>query len=173
MDIVLAGNSLTTPAIGTIFWAVVIFTIFFVILKKFAWKPVLNAIRQRDEMIKGSLEAAEKARKDMLQLQSDNEAILRKAREEREDILKEARDVRDRMIAEARGKASQEAGKIVEDAKIGIQREKAKALAEIHEHLATLSVEIASKILSEKLSRTGEQDKLIEKYLKDIKFNKN
>jgi F-type H+-transporting ATPase subunit b len=170
---ILASNSLTTPAIGTIFWAVVIFTLFFLILKKFAWKPVLNAIKQRDEMIKGSLAAAEKARKDMLQLQSDNEAILRKAREEREDILKEARDVRDKLIAEAKGKASQEAGKIVESAKAGIEREKAKALSEIHEQLATLSVEIASKLLGEKLSRTGEQDKLIEKYLKDINFNQN
>src|SRR4030043_2172551 len=110
---ILASNSLTSPAIGTIFWAVVIFTLFFLILKKFAWKPVLDAIKQRDEMIKGSLASAEKARKDMLQLQSDNEAILRKAREEREDILKEARDVRDRLIAEARGKATQEASKIV------------------------------------------------------------
>lgn len=170
---ILAGNSLTSPAIGTIFWAVVIFTLFFLILKKYAWKPVLNAIKQRDEMIKGSLASAEKARKDMLQLQSDNEAILRKAREEREDILKEARDVRDRLIAEARSKASQEAGKIVENAKAGIEREKAKALAEIHDQLATLSVEIASKLLGEKLSRTGEQDKLIRKYLKDINLNKN
>jgi len=170
---ILAGNSLTSPAIGTIFWAVVIFTLFFLILKKYAWKPVLNAIKQRDEMIKGSLASAEKARKDMLQLQSDNEAILRKAREEREDILKEARDVRDRLIAEARSKASLEAGKIVENAKAGIEREKAKALAEIHDQLATLSVEIASKLLGEKLSRTGEQDKLIQKYLKDINLNKN
>jgi len=170
---ILAGNSLTSPAIGTIFWAVVIFTLFFLILKKYAWKPVLNAIKQRDEMIKGSLASAEKARKDMLQLQSDNEAILRKAREEREDILKEARDVRDRLIAEARSKASQEAGKIVENAKAGIEREKTKALAEIHDQLATLSVEIASKLLGEKLSRTGEQDKLIQKYLKDINLNKN
>jgi F-type H+-transporting ATPase subunit b len=170
---ILAGNSLTSPAIGTIFWAVVIFTLFFLILKKYAWKPVLNAIKQRDEMIKGSLASAEKARKDMLQLQSDNEAILRKAREEREDILKEARDVRDRLIAEARSKASLEAGKIVENAKAGIEREKAKALAEIHDQLATLSVEIASKLLGEKLSHTGEQDKLIQKYLKDINLNKN
>jgi len=170
---ILASNSLTSPAIGTIFWAVVIFTIFFLILRKFAWKPVLNAIKQRDEMIRGSLAAAEKARKDMLQLQSDNEAILKKAREEREDILKEARDVRDRLIAEAKGKASLEAGKIMENARAGIEREKAITLSGIHDQLATLSVEIASKLIGEKLRRTGEQDKLIEKYLKDINFNKN
>ncbi len=171
--ILLAGNSLTSPAIGTIFWAVLIFSIFFLVLTKFAWKPILGALRQRDEMIKGSLEAAEKARKDMIQLQSDNEAILRKAREEREDILREARDVRDKLIAEAKGRATQEASKIVENAKAGIEREKAKALAEIHDQLATLSVEIASKLLGEKLSRTGEQEKLINKYLEDINLNKN
>lgn len=171
--ILLAGNSLTSPAIGTIFWAVLIFSIFFLVLTKFAWKPILGALRQRDEMIKGSLEAAEKARKDMIQLQSDNEAILRKAREEREDILREARDVRDKLIAEAKGRATQEASKIVENAKAGIEREKAKALAEIHDQLATLSVEIASRLLGEKLSRTGEQEKLINKYLEDINLNKN
>ncbi|HOB82803.1 MAG TPA: F0F1 ATP synthase subunit B [Bacteroidales bacterium] len=171
--ILLAGNSLTSPAIGTIFWAVLIFSIFFLVLTKFAWKPILGALRQRDEMIKGSLEAAEQARKDMIQLQSDNEAILRKAREEREDILREARDVRDKLIAEAKGRATQEASKIVENAKAGIEREKTKALAEIHDQLATLSVEIASRLLGEKLSRTGEQEKLINKYLEDINLNKN
>ena len=171
--ILLAGNSLTSPAIGTIFWAVLIFTLFFLVLAKYAWKPILGALRQRDDMIKGSLEAAEKARKDMLQLQSDNEAILKKAREEREDILKEARDVRDKLIAEAKGRAAQEAAKIVENAKAGIEREKSKALSEIHDQLATLSVEMASKLLGEKLSRTGEQEKLINKYLEDINLNKN
>jgi F-type H+-transporting ATPase subunit b len=171
--ILLAGNSLTSPAIGTIFWAVLIFSIFFLVLAKFAWKPILSALRQRDDMIKGSLEAAEQARKDMLQLQSDNEAVLRKAREEREDILREARDVRDKLIAEAKGRATQEAAKIVENAKADIEREKTKALSEIHDQLATLSVEIASKLLGEKLSRTGEQEKLINKYLEDINLNKN
>lgn len=170
---ILAGNSLTNPAIGTIIWAVIIFTIFFVILAKSAWKPILGALKQRDDTIKGSLEAAEKARKEMLRLQSDNEAILRKAREEREEILKEAKDIRDKLIAEAKNRATQEAAKIAENAKAGIEREKAKALSEIHEHLATLSVEIASKLLGEKLSHTGEQDKLIKKYLDEINFNKN
>jgi len=108
---ILASNSLTTPAIGTLFWTVVIFTIFFVVLAKLAWKPILNMIKQREEMIKGSLASAEQARKEMVKLQSDNEAILRKAREERESILREAREVRDKMIAEAKGKASEEAEK--------------------------------------------------------------
>jgi F-type H+-transporting ATPase subunit b len=170
---VLIANSLTSPAIGLVVWSVVIFSLFFFILSKFAWKPILNAVKARDEMIKGSLAAAEKAREDMLKLQSDNEAILRKAREEREVILKEGRDVRDKLVAEAKGRASEEAEKIIEKARIGIESEKRKALAEIHEQVATLSVDIASKLLGEQLKKTGEQEKLIANYLKDIDFNKN
>lgn len=170
---ILASNSLTTPAIGTLFWTVLIFSLFFLILKRFAWKPVLKAIKQRDEMIKGSLASAEKARKDMVKLQSDNEAILRKAREERESILKEARDIRDKLIAEAKGKATEEAEKLVEKARAGIEREKAMALADIREQVANLSVEIASKIIGEKLQKTGEQEKLIDDYLKEVDLSKN
>jgi F-type H+-transporting ATPase subunit b len=170
---VLLLNSLVSPAIGLVFWTTVIFILFFLVLKKFAWKPVLNAVKARDEMIKGSLASAEEARKEMQKLQSDNEAILRKAREEREGILKEARDVRDRMIAEAKGKASEEAEKLIEKARAGIEREKSSAIADIREQVANISVEIASKLLTEKLSRTGEQEKLIESYLKDINLNKN
>ena len=170
---VLLANSLTTPAIGTIFWTTLIFGLFFLMLSKFAWKPILNAVKARDEMIKGSLESAEKAREEMLKLQSDNEAILRKAREEREGILKDARDIRDKLISEAKGKAAEEAEKLVEKARAGIESEKRKALSEIHEQVATLSVDIASKIIGEKLRQTGEQEKLINNYLKEIDFNKN
>jgi F-type H+-transporting ATPase subunit b len=170
---IILANSLTSPGIGLVVWSVLIFGLFFLLLTKFAWKPILSAVKARDEMIKGSLASAEKAREEMLKLQSDNEAILKKAREEREVILKEGRDVRDKIISEAKGKATEEAEKIVEKAKVGIEREKAKALSEIHEQVATLSVDIASKLLGEKLSRTEEQGKLISKYLKDIDLNKN
>lgn len=167
------ANSLTTPAIGTVVWSTIIFSLFFILLTKFAWKPILNAVKSRDEMIKGSLAAAEKAREDMLKLQSDNEAILRKAREEREVILKDARDVRDKLIAEAKDKASEEAEKLIEKARTGIESEKRKALSEIRDQVATLSVDIASKLLGEQLSKTGEQEKLIDNYLKEINLNKN
>lgn len=170
---ILASSSLTSPAIGTIFWTVLIFSVFFLILKKYAWKPVLGAIKQREEMIKGSLASAEKARRDMVKLQSDNEAILRKAREEREGILKEAREVRDRLISEARGKATEEAEFIIEKARTGIEIEKNKALSEIREQVVNLSVEIAAKLMGEKLKQSGEQERLIDKYLKEIDLNKN
>jgi F-type H+-transporting ATPase subunit b len=167
------ANSLATPAIGTIFWSVLIFSLFFILLSKFAWKPILNAVKARDEIIRGSLESAERARDDMKKLQTDNEAILRKAREERENILKEARDIRDRMINEAKDKAGEEAEKLIEKARVGIEREKDKALSEIHEQVTFLSVEIASRLLGEKLKETDQQNKLIDKYLKEIDLNKN
>jgi F-type H+-transporting ATPase subunit b len=173
IHMILLANSLTSPAFGTLFWSALIFGMFFLILTKFAWKPILSAVRARDEMIKGSLESAAKAREEMLKLQSDNEAILRKAREEREGILREAREVRDKLISEAKGKATEEAEKLIEKARLGIEGEKRKALSEIHEQVATLSVEIASKLLGEKLKQTGEQEKLIDNYLKEINFNKN
>lgn len=170
---ILLANSLTTPAIGTLFWSVLIFGLFFLILTKFAWKPILSAVKARDEMIRGSLESAEKAKEEMLKLQSDNESIIRKAREERENILKEAREVRDRLISEAKGKATEEAEKLIEKARAGIENEKHKALSDIHEQVATLSCEIASKLLGKQLKKSGEQEKLIDSYLKEIDFKKN
>ena len=170
---ILLANSLTTPAVGTLFWSALIFLLFFLILTKFAWKPILAAVKARDEVIKGSLESAARAREDMLKIQSDNEAILRKAREERENILKEAREVRDRLISEAKGKATEEAEKLIEKARAGIENEKLIALTEIREQVATLSVDIASKLLGAKLKQTGEQAKLIDSYLNEIDFKKN
>ena len=167
------ASSLTTPAIGTVVWTTVIFLLFFFLLTKFAWKPILNAVRARDEIIKSSLESAEKAREDMKRLQADNEAILKKAREERENILKEARDVRDKMINEAKGKASEEAEKLIGKAREAIEREKDKALSEIHDEVAFLSVEVASKLLGEKLKESEQQSKLITGYLKEIENNRN
>jgi F-type H+-transporting ATPase subunit b len=170
---IILANSLTSPGVGTIFWSALIFLIFFATLAKFAWKPILAAVKARDEMIRGSLESAEKAREEMLKLQSDNEAILKKARSEREEILKEAREVRDKLISEAKGQATVEAEKLIEKARAGIESEKTKAMTEIRDQVATLSVEIASKLLGEQLKKTGEQEKLIDNYLKEIDFNKN
>ena len=98
---------LITPGLGLVFWMTLAFLFLVFILGKFAWKPILSAVKAREEIIRGSLEAAEKAREDMKKLQTDNEAILRKAREERENILKDAREIRDKMINEAKDKASE------------------------------------------------------------------
>lgn len=167
------ANSLATPAVGTVFWTTLIFTLFFLILRKFAWKPILSAVKAREEIIKSSLEAAESARNEMKKLQADNEIIIKKAREEREAILKEAREARDKMINEARDKASEEAEKLIEKARTGIEREKERALSEIHNQIATLSVDIASKLLGEKLKESEQQKNLIEGYLKELNVKKN
>jgi F-type H+-transporting ATPase subunit b len=167
------ANSLASPAIGTVFWTTLIFGLFFLVLRKFAWKPILNAVKAREEIIKGSLEAAESARNEMKRLHSDNEIILKKAREEREAILREAREARDKLIGEAKGKATIEAEKLIEKARQGIEREKERAIAEIRDQVATLSVDIASKILGEKLKESDQQQKLIDSYLDELNIKKN
>ena len=165
------SNSLISPGVGTIFWSATIFLIFFFILAKFAWKPILSMVKEREETIQNSLDAAAKAREDMVKLQGDNEVILRQAREEREGILKEARDIRDKIMSEAKDKATVEAEKLINKAKNDIEIEKNKALSEINDQVVSLSVAIASKLIGEQLSKGIEQQKLVDKYLKDINVN--
>jgi F-type H+-transporting ATPase subunit b len=169
----LLANSLTTPAIGTIFWTVLIFGLFVFLLGKFAWGPVMKAIKSREEMIRGSLESAEKAREEMLVLQADNEAILRKAREERDKILRDARVAYDKLISDAHEKAAEESKVLVTRAKEMIEREKNKALTDVKNEVASLAIEVASRVLGEKLKDNDEQQKLIQRYLKDFEANKN
>jgi len=167
------ANTLTTPAIGNIFWATLIFGLLLVLLRAFAWKPIMGAIKTREESIKDSLKAADQARKDMERLQADNEAIMKEARRERDQLMKEARDSRDKMITEAKNQARTEADRIVEKARTGIEKEKSAALSEIRDHVADLSVEIAEKILRESLKDRDVQDSLINKLLDDIDMSKN
>lgn len=169
----LLTSSLATPAVGTIIWTVFIFILFVFLLAKFAWKPVLKAIKAREEMIRGSLDAAAKAREEMLVLQADNEAILKKAREERDKILRDARLAYDKMMADAREKGIQEAEALVTRAKESIEREKNAALTEVKNEVANLAIEVASKVLGEKLKNDDEQQRLIQRYLKEIETNKN
>lgn len=167
------ANSLATPAIGTIFWTTFIFLILLGLLRAFAWKPILSAIKAREDSIKRSLEAADGARKDMERLQADNELIMQEARNERDILLKEARGIRDTMIDEARNQAKIDADKIVEKARIGIEREKSMAISDIRSQLANLSVDIAEKILRKKLKETEEQNKLIDDLLDDVDLKQN
>ena len=168
---IILANSLTTPAFGTIFWTTLIFCLFFFLLAKFAWKPILSAIKARDEMIKGSLEAAEKAREEMAKLQSNNEEILRKAREDREAILSEAKEIKEKIIVEAKEKANIEAQKSVTQARQQIQAEKTAAINDIKKQVAELSVTIAEKILKKELENKGEQEKIIDTLIDEIKLN--
>jgi len=162
---------LVTPGIGLLFWTVVIFSILLYVLRKFAWNPINNAVKNREDSIRSALKAADKAKKEMEKLQQENERIMKQARDERDVIMKEARDVKEKIISEAKDKADSEAKKLIELARLNIQNEKASAIAEIKEQVAKLSVEIAEKILREKLKDRKEGKELVDKLLKDVKLN--
>jgi F-type H+-transporting ATPase subunit b len=162
---------LVTPGIGLIFWTTFIFFLLLILLRAFAWKPILNAIKNRETSIKSALDSAEKAKEEMKKLLAKNEEILQKARQERDILLKEARDVKEKIINEAKEKAQQEAAKLIELARLNIRNEKNAAISEIKAQVATLSVEIAEKILREKLSQNKEQSELINRLIQDIKIN--
>lgn len=167
------ANNLTTPDFGTIVWTTIIFLLLLALLRAFAWKPILQAIKAREDSIKGSLESAEDAKREMERLKADNEAIMQEAREERDQLLRDARDARDKMISEAKNQAREESDKLISKARTGIEREKKMAINDIRTQIASLSVEIAEKILNEKLKGSKEQNDLIEKLLDDIDLKEN
>ena len=160
---------LVTPAIGLIFWTTVVFTLLVLLLKKFAWKPILSAVDERNQSIKNSLIQAEKARNEMSELTANNEKIIAQAKVDRDIILKEARDMKNEIISEAKDKASNEAEKLVSTAKEQILNEKMKAITELKNHVADLSIEMAEKILSSELSDVAKQKELVKKALKESK----
>lgn len=160
---------LVTPAIGLIFWTTVVFTLLVLLLKKFAWKPILSAVDERNQSIKNSLSQAEKARNEMSELTANNEKIIAQAKVDRDIILKEARDMKNEIISEAKDKASKEAEKLVSTAKEQILNEKMKAITELKNHVADLSIEMAEKILSSELSDVAKQKELVKKALKESK----
>lgn len=162
---------LVMPGIGLIFWMTLVFSILLILLKKFAWKPIMDSLKEREEDISSSLELAKQTKADMKKLQADNENLLAEARKEREVILNEAKAAKDQIIGEAKDKAQSEADRIVEAAKLNIENEKRIALAEIKTQVAELSVEIAEKVLRAELSNKAEQNKLVEKQLENLNFN--
>src|ERR1700752_2130284 len=137
---------LVQPALGLIFWMLVTFAIIFFILKKFAWKPILNMIKEREQGIEKALKSADEAMETMRELKAGNEKILAEARNEKDNILKDARETKDAIIAEAKTKAKQEADKLVAQARETINAEKMAAIAELKAQVATLSIDIAEKI---------------------------
>lgn len=162
---------LVTPAIGLIFWTVLIFTILLVLLRAFAWKPILNAVKERNDSIAEALNSAEKAKLEMASLQADNEKILKEARIERDNIVKEARDLKDQMVADAKKQSGIEADKIIESAKAAIDNEKRAAINEMKNQMATISVEIAEKLIQKELSNKSGQEELINSLLDKTKIN--
>lgn len=158
-------------SIGLFFWQTVLFVGLIFLLRKFAWKPILNAVNEREEKIQGALKAAEEAEKKMQALNNESEALLKQAREERDQILKEAREARETMISEAKGKASAEADKIIAQARESINNEKMAAITELKNQVAVLSIEIAEKILKEQLSGDDKQKAMVDNLLKEVNLN--
>lgn len=162
---------LITPEFGLVFWTAIMFLLLLGILRKFAWKPILGAVSDREEGIKKALASAEKARLEMQNLTADNERILKEARAEREALLKEARDLKAKIVADAKDEAQAQANKMIEQAQIAIASEKKSAMAELKNHVAGLSVEIAEKMIREQLSNKDKQLKLVEDMLGEAKLN--
>lgn len=156
---------------GLFIWQVVIFVGLIFLLKKFAWKPILDAVNEREEGIKNALLSAENAKKEMQDLQANNERILQEARLERDTLLKEAREMKEKMIADAKEEAQTQGAKMIEQAKASIESEKNAAMAELKSQVSSLSLEIAEKLLKDELSNKESQVKLVEKMLGDVKLN--
>jgi len=162
---------LIKPAIGLVFWMIVTFAIIFLLLKKFAWKPILGMIKEREEGIEKALKSADDALQTMRELNSSNEKILAEARAEKDTILKEARDTKDAIINEAKGKAKIEGDRMVAQAREAINTEKLAAITELKAQVATLSIDIAEKILKEQLSSDEKQKIVTSNLVKEVTLN--
>ncbi len=162
---------LITPELGLIFWTGISFLILLFILRKFAWKPILGAVNTREESIKNALESAEAAKREMENLTADNEKLLKEARAERDAMMKEARDLKAKMISDAKEEAKVEADKMISNAQAAIQSEKKSAIAEIKSQVASLSLDIAEKVVKDELSNKDKQLKIVEDMLGEATLN--
>lgn len=158
-------------SLGLFFWHTLLFVGLIILLRALAWKPILKSVNDREQGIKDALASAEAARKEMHNLQADNQRILQEARLERDAMIKEAREIKEKMIADAKAEAAAQGDKIIEQAKATINSEKNAALAELKTQVAGLSLEIAEKILKNELSNKENQTELVEKMLADVKLN--
>lgn len=156
---------------GLFFWQIIILLIVIFILGKFAWKPIVNALEEREKGITDALASAEKAKTEMARLTNENEQLLKEAREERDIILKEAKDLKDKIVAEAKTAAQTEGAKLIESAKREIDEQKLKALAEVKNQVSALSLDIARKVLTKEFEDQNKQEALVADLLKDVKIN--
>jgi F-type H+-transporting ATPase subunit b len=162
---------LLTPGTGLIIWQLIVFVLLFFLLTKLAWKPIINSLKERELSIQDALATAERARHEMSQLKSANEALLKEAREERERIMREAREAANRMKEEAQIDAKKSADKIVQEARAAINIEKQAAMREVKVQVAMFSLEIAEKLMKKNLSDDKSQKEIVENYIKDLKVN--
>ena len=159
------------PSIGLLFWNIIAFSIAFLVLKKYAWPPIIKGLNDRESTINDSLATAEKIKLEMAQMKNDNEAILAQAREERASMLKEAKETKDKMISEAKEEAKVQANKIMTDAHASIQNQKMAALTEIKNQVGSLVLEVSEKVLRKELSNKAEQENYIKTLAAEVKLN--
>ncbi|UKB81838.1 F0F1 ATP synthase subunit B [Chryseobacterium sp. MEBOG06] len=159
------------PGIGLLFWMTLTFVILLFLLAKFAWKPIVNAVNERETSIVDALNQAKLAKKEMEDLKADNERIIREAKIERDAILKEAREIKDRIVGEAKDAAKSEGDKLIEAAKQTINAEKNAAMADIKTQIGALSVNIAESILKQKLDNNEAQNELVQNYINKSNLN--
>jgi F-type H+-transporting ATPase subunit b len=162
---------LVTPDVGLLFWTFCSFVILYLLLKKFAWKPILGSVNDREASIREALLAAENAKKEMENLKSDNEKILKEAKIERENMLKDAREIKTKLISDAENQAKEQASKLIESAQLAIQNEKNSAMSELKQTVVELSVGIAEKVISSELEDKNKQLKVVENMLNDASLN--
>lgn len=162
---------LVTPSIGLVFWTLIAFLFLLLLLKKFAWKPILTAIHEREQFIDEALNKAELAKKEMVRLTAQNEDLLKEARAERDLILKEAKTLKDNIVNEAKAQAHLEGAKLIDKAKIEIENSKKAALAELKNQVSTLSLDIAERVLRNQLQDKTKQQELVSSLLKDVELN--
>jgi len=156
---------------GLFIMQTVILLVLIFLMVKFAWKPIIGSLNDREEGIKNALDAAERARNEMENLQADNQKLLQEARMERESMLKEARDLKNKMIEDAKGEAQEQANKIIKQAQVTIESEKKAAISELKAQVASLSIEIAEKVVREELSNKDKQTKLVDSMLDEATLN--
>lgn len=165
------GKYLVTPELGLLIWTSIAFLTVLFLLKKFAWKPILEAVQKREQTINDAVKAAEHARMEMAQMKNTNEQLIKEAREERDGILKEARDQRDAIVSEAKVKAQVEVDRMLNSARETIKNEKLAAIAELKNQVASLSIEIAEKVLKAELSSENKQNTVINNLVNEINLN--
>lgn len=162
---------IVSPGIGLILWMTISFAALIFILRRYAWKPILKSLHDRENSIDEALNQANIAREEMKSLKADNEKLLKEAQEERNVILRDARKVKDSIIEEARAKATLEANNIVENAKERIENEKMAAMTDLKNQIASISIEVAEKILERELSAANKQEDYINKLIENAKMN--
>lgn len=162
---------LLIPEIGLVVWHSIAFLLLLFLLAKFAWKPVLKSIKEREDSIDNALASAEKAKQEMARLTSENEELLKAARAERDVILKEAKDLKDQIVADAKQTAQVEGVKLIEQAKKEIDDQKKRALAEVKNQVSVLSLDIAKKVLQQEFANEAKQEELVADLLKDVRLN--